>query len=133
MPEEHPNVALVQRLDLADLDGSRDVFADDVVFHYFNPRLPDLQGDYVGVSGIATFFERVGAATEGSFEVEPISIDAVGDELVVTQTRNRMLFQGAPIEIDVVEVWRIVSGRISEVWDIPSVYSTASAAPAQAP
>ena len=31
---------------------------------------------------------------------------------------------GQPIETDVVTVWRIVAGRIAEVWDIPSVYAS---------
>ena len=48
---------------------------------------------------------------------------AVGDELVVTHTKNRMTLQGRPIATDVVVVWRIVDGRIAEVWDIPSVHT----------
>ena len=50
---------------------------------------------------------------------------AVGDELVVVQTRNSLTLEGQPITIDVVVVWRIVDGRITEVWDIPSAYTLA--------
>ncbi len=60
-------------------------------------------------------------------KVKPISMTAVGDELVVVQTRNTMTLQGQPIAIDVVVVWRFVDGRIAEVWDIPSVYASAAA------
>jgi hypothetical protein len=50
-------------------------------------------------------------------------MSAVGDELVVTHTKNRMILQGRPIATDVVIAWRIVDGRIVEVWYIPSVYT----------
>lgn len=48
---------------------------------------------------------------------------AVGDELVVVQTKNTMILEGEAIAVDVVIVWRIVDGRIKEVWDIPSAYT----------
>ena len=123
MADEHANVSLLKRLDLSNLAAAADLFAQDVVFHYFNPRLPDIQGDYVGLTGIHTFFEKIGVLTGDTFRVEPISITAVGDELVVTQTKNKMTVQGQPIATDVVVVWRFVDGRIAEVWDIPSVHS----------
>lgn len=123
MTEEHPNVSLLKRFDPGNFAGTADLFAEDVVFHYFNPHLPDVQGDYVGPTGIQAFFEKVGALTEGTFQVEPVSVTDYGDELVVTHTKNRMTLEGRPIEIDVVVVWRIVGGRIAEVWDIPSVYT----------
>ena len=123
MAEEHANVSLLKRLDLRNIAAAADLFAQDVVWHFFNPLLPDVQGDYVGLTGIRTFFEKIGVLTGDTFQVEPISITAVGDELVVTHTKNRMTLQGQSIATDVVVVWRIVDGRIAEVWDIPSVYT----------
>jgi ketosteroid isomerase-like protein len=123
MAEEHANVSLLKRLDLSNLAAAADLFAQDVVFHYFNPRLPDVQGDYVGLTRIRAFFEKIGVLTGDTFRVEPVSITAVGDELVVTQTRNSLTVQGQTIAMDVVVVWRLVDGRIAEVWDIPSVHS----------
>ncbi len=123
MTEEHPSVTLLKRFDPSDIAGSADVFADDVVFHYFNPLLPDLQGDYVGKDGVQAFFEGVAKLTKGAFEVQPISVTPVGDELLVAQTRNTLVLGGRKIETDVVVVWRVVDGRIAEVWDIPSVHS----------
>jgi ketosteroid isomerase-like protein len=123
MTAEHPNISLVKRFDPGDLAGSADLFTPDFVWRFFNSRLPDIQGDYVGASGLRDFFERLTALTEGSFQVEPVSISAFGDELVVMHNRNRMTFEGRPIEVDVVVVWRVVEGRITEVWDIPSVFS----------
>ena len=126
MGEEHVNVSLIKRLDLGNMAATAGLFAQDVVFHFFNPLLPEVQGDYVGLSGIRSFFETIGAITGGTFSVEPISITAVGDELVVTHTKNRMTLQGRLIATDVVVVWRIVDGRIAEVWDIPSVHKPAT-------
>jgi ketosteroid isomerase-like protein len=122
-PAEHPNVALLKRLDFGNLDRSAELFAGNFVWHFFNPRLPDLERDYVGLSGLQTFLEKLGALTGGTFTVEPISVAAFGDELVVMHNKNRMILQGMAIETDVVVVWRIVDGRFSEVWDIPSVYA----------
>ena len=126
MSEEHPNVSLLKRLDFGNLADAADLFAEDFVWHFFNPRLPDVEGDYVGLNGLQTFLEKMVALTEGTFEVAPISVTAVGDELVIMHNKNRMTLQGMPIETDVVVVWRIVDGRFSEVWDIPSVYTPAS-------
>lgn len=129
MNQTHPNIELMSRLNPADIAGSTDVFADNVVFHYFNPRLAELEGDYVGVAGLADFFGKVAAISDGTFEVKPIAITPIGDELVVTHTRNSMVRRGENIDIDVVVVWRIVDGRIAEVWDIPSAYKKASGEP----
>ena len=38
-------------------------------------------------------------------------------------TKNRLTRDDALIETDVVVVWRIVDGKVAEVWDIPSVYA----------
>ena len=93
------------------------------MFHFFNPLLPDVQGDYVGLRGFQDFFEKMAGQTGGTFKVNPMSITPVGDELVVVHTKNTMTFADQQIETDVVVVWRIVEGLIWEVWDIPSVYS----------
>lgn len=121
MAEEHSNVSLLKRLDLGDLAGSADLFAEDFVWHFFNARLPDVQGDYVGLAGLQAFFEKLGATTGGTFKVEPISITPFGDELVVTCVRDTMVIEGMPVEIDAVVVWRIIGGRFAEAWDIPAV------------
>lgn len=120
---EHPNVALLKGLDFHNLDGSADLFAGNFVWHFFNPRLPDLEGDHVGLSGLRTFFDKLRALTAGTFAVEPISVAPFGDELVVMHTKNRMTLRGMAIETDVVVVWRIVDGKVAEVWDIPSVHA----------
>ena len=122
MPTEHPNITLLKGFDPNNIAKSADVFAEDVVFHFYNPRLPDVEGDYVGCREIQAFFERMANKTAGTFKVNPVSVTAVGDELLVTHTKNSMILEDQRIETDVVVVWRIVNGRIAEVWDIPSVY-----------
>lgn len=123
MTEVHPNVAVLSRFDPRNVAGSADVIAEDVVFHFFNPKLPDIQGDYVGLTAVQEFFGKMAEKTAGTFRVNPVSATAVGDELVVVQSKNTMILEGRQIEIDVVVVWRIVEGRITEVWDIPSVHT----------
>ena len=123
MAEEHPNITLLKKFDPANLAGAADVFSEDVIWHFFNPLLPDMQGDHVGRAGIRAFFEKMAELTRGTFKVNPVSVNAVGDELLVSQTRNTLTIEGRTIESDVVVVWRIVDGRITEVWDIPSVHA----------
>ena len=120
--EDHPNLALLKQINLQDIASSKDVFTEDVVFHYFNPNLPEMQGDYVGLDGLRTFFTRIGGTSKGTFRINPVSATAVGDELVMTHTRNTLTLNGTPIETDVAVIWRIVDGRIGEIWDIPSAY-----------
>ena len=123
MAETHPNVALLSRFDPANVAGIADVLSEDFVWHFFNPRLTDLHGDYLGPSGLQDFFEKMGSRTGGSFKVNPVAITPVGDELVVTQVKDTMVLEGQSIEVDAVVVWRIVDGRIVEAWDIPAVHA----------
>ena len=47
MNKEHPNIEVLKRLDLTNMEASAQVIAEDFVWHYFNPELPELQGDYL--------------------------------------------------------------------------------------
>ena len=123
MAKEHPNISVLQKFDPTNIAGSSDVLAEDAIFHFFNPLLPDVQGDYVGLKGFQAFFEKIRELTDGTFKVNPISATAIGDELVVVHTQNTMILENQQLETNVVVVWRIVDGRITEVWDIPSVYN----------
>ena len=118
MTEDHPNVALLKRIDLRNLAASKGLIAEDVVWHYANPNLPDMQGDYVGLDGVRSFFEAIAQKSGGTFKIDPMSITPVGDELVVVQSRNTLILEARSIAVDVVVVWRIVDGRVVEVWDI---------------
>ena len=126
MTEEHPNLALLSKLDIRDLDASAALFSDDFVWHYFNPHLPDIAGDYIGVDEFKKFFAILAGKTVGTFKVEPISAMSFGDELVVVRTRNTMNLEDKSIAVDVVVVWRIVDGKFAEGWDIPSAFTLAA-------
>ena len=123
MTATHPNVALLMKLNLRDLHASAALFDDDFVWHFFNPKLPDVQGDYVGVEGLKAFFGAMGAKTGGSFNVQPMSVTPIGDELLVVHVRDTMSLDGEALEVDAVVVWRIVAGQIREAWDIPAVFT----------
>ena len=122
MRTEHPNVSLFNQLDPANLAQSADILSENFVWHFFNPAVPHIQGDYVGLEGLQRFFEILSVMTGGTFQVEPISITPVGDELVIAHVKDRMTLNGESIELDAVVVWRVVDGLLAEAWDIPSVY-----------
>ncbi len=122
MADEHPNISVIGRFNPANLAGSADVLKDDVIWHFFNPRLPEIQGDYMGRDGLQAFFTKIAQATDGTFKVDPISVNAIGNELVVCHSKNTMTLSDQMVETDVVVVFRVVDGRIAEIWDIPSVY-----------
>ena len=119
----HPNLSLLNKLDLKNLDASASIIAENFTWHYFNPKLPELDGKYYGVEGFKEFFKKLAETSKGSFQINIIDARPIGDELVFTQTRNRLMFESDIIEFDVVVVWRIVNEKISEGWDIPSVYN----------
>ena len=123
MNPEHPNISILKKFNPADIASAAEIIAEDVIFHYFNPELPDIAGDYVGFEGFQTFFSKIGELTKGTFQVHPQAITTWGDELVVTCTKNTMVLPDKQIETDVVVVWRILNGKIKEVWDIPSVFT----------
>ncbi|MBY5935132.1 nuclear transport factor 2 family protein [Tateyamaria omphalii] len=121
MQTEHANIDLIAKIDITDIPAQADLFQRDVVWHFFNPMAPNLAGSYRGVDGIAEFFDKVRGHGHGSFAVQPKLAWAVGDELVVVQSRNRLGQGIEAINFDVVVVWRIIDGKIAEVWDIPAV------------
>jgi len=118
MTETHPTLAVLGQLDTNDMAASAHLFSEDAVWHYSNPNLPELQGDYAGLDGIRTFFAALAEKSEGTFRIEPVSAVPVGPELVVVQSRNTLTLANKIVTVDVVVVWRIVAGRILEVWDI---------------
>ncbi|NNE52166.1 MAG: nuclear transport factor 2 family protein [Sulfitobacter sp.] len=118
MTQDPPSIQVVKQIDLGNLDAKPELFADDVVWHYHNPNLPDVTGDYIGLEGIKAFFRKVAALSKGTFRVDPQSIIPIGNELVFVHVRDILTIDGKKIALDVVVVWRIVDGQVREVWDI---------------
>ena len=123
MQSDHSNIKIIEKIDQDDIAASAGVFHPDVVWHFFNSMAPEVAGSYQGLDGIADFFRKVRTLGQGSFRIEPTGAWAVGDELVVTQTRNRLGNGDAEIAFDVVVVWRVVDGKVTEVWDIPAIHT----------
>ena len=121
MNKEHPNISILKRFDPANPNTLAGVLAEDFVWHYINPELPELEGDYSGLSGLIDFFEEIGGRTGGSFKVNPISIIPMGEQLIITHVKDVMLLEGKQMEIDAVVLWCIIDGKIKEAWDIPVI------------
>lgn len=124
------NLSLLERLEKLlphNLDSAQDLIADTFVWHYFNPALPEIAGDYKGIKGLCAFFEKLAVVTDNTFNVKIHQVIPVGEELVVVHANPSMTFAGESFELDAVVVWRIVGDRITEAWDIPSVYKVKSA------
>ena len=122
----HPNLSLLERfapLIPNDLPKAKELFADDFVWHYFNPELPELAGDYSGFKGLQTFFQKLGTLTNNTFDVQDKQVMSVGDELVITCAKPSMTLDGESFETDAVVIWRIVDNQVTEAWDIPAVHT----------
>ncbi|MEM6838872.1 MAG: nuclear transport factor 2 family protein [Cyanobacteria bacterium P01_C01_bin.120] len=120
------NLLLLQRLEKLvphDLDSAQNLIADNFIWHYFNPALPEVAGDYMGLSGLQEFFQKLSVLTHGTFKVETHQVIPVGEELVVVHANPSMTFAEQSFELDAVVVWRIVGDRITEAWDIPSIFT----------
>ena len=119
----HPNISLLEKLDIRNLDECKNIISDNFTWHYFNPELSELEGDYHGIKEFNDFFLKLAEIVKGSFKMNVIDSRPAGDELVVTHTCNSLTKDDKHIEFDVVVVWRIVNGKITEGWDIPAVNS----------
>jgi len=133
MPDAiHPNLSIIHKLDIKNLDACADIIADNFVWHYFNPKRTEIEGNYQGVSGLKDFFAKMNRTGNGTFQVNPVDVRPVGDELVVVHVCNRLALpamESSAIEFDAVVVWRIVNGKIAEAWDIPAVHSVRTVDP----
>lgn len=126
MTEVHPNLELLMRFNPNDPESSASLFAEDFVWHYFNSRLPDIQGDYAGFAGLKRFFQAMAKKSGASFKVNPVTAIPIGNELLVSHVQNTMTFEDGPLAINAVVVWRFVDGKIAEAWDIPAVHEVAA-------
>ncbi|MBT9315895.1 hypothetical protein [Leptothoe spongobia] len=43
-----------------------------MIWHYYNPRLPDLHGDYIRRAGIKTFFEKLRLLAGSAFKTNMV-------------------------------------------------------------
>ena len=125
MNKEHPNISLLKQFNPANPISAAELLAEDFVWHYINPELPEMEGDYLGLAGLLDFFKRIAGRTSGSFKVNPLSIALMGDDIVVTHVKDNMTLNGKQMEIDAIVVWCIIEGKIKEAWDIPVIPTAA--------
>ena len=122
----HPNVDVLNRVNFQNLESCANLFTDDFIWHYRNPKRPDIDGDYHGVAELGCFFAKLNEISKGRFQINPIDVRPVGDELVFVHACNRLTLddmEKKTVEFDAIVIWRIIDGRIHEAWDIPAVHS----------
>ncbi|NIX65110.1 nuclear transport factor 2 family protein [Gaetbulibacter sp. S0825] len=124
MNKEHPNISILKRFNPANPNTLVEVLAEDFVWHYINPKLTELEGDYSGLTGLTDFFQKIADRTSGSFKVNPISIIPLGDELIITHVKDTMVLDGRTMKVDAVVLWCIIDGEIKEAWDIPAIHTS---------
>ncbi len=123
MKKAHPNIEVLKRFDPTNIAAMAEVLAEDFVWHFINPELPEVQGDYFGLDGLADFFKKMGGHTDGTFKVNPLSITPIGDEFVVVHVKDTMALNGKQMEIDAIVLWHIIDEKIKEAWDIPALHT----------
>ncbi|MEO0434743.1 MAG: nuclear transport factor 2 family protein [Cyanobacteria bacterium J06656_5] len=129
MSTAQANISLLEKLPALipdKLGEMKESFADDFVWHYINPQLPQVHGDYQGIEGLQEFFIKLGGLTDNTFNVRIQHTHAVGSEFVVVHACPNMTLDGSSFEIDSVVVWRMVDQQIKEAWDIPGLHSSRS-------
>ena len=123
MDSAHPNIKILKRFNPANPNTLSDVLAEDFVWHYINPKLTELEGDYYGLSGLTAFFQKLSGRTKGSFRVNPKTIIPIGDELVITHVKDSLSLDDKSMTIDAIVLWCIIEGKIKEAWDIPIAHT----------
>ena len=121
------NLLLLQHLEKRlphDLGSAQDLIADNFVLHYSNSALPEIAGDYKGIEGLQTFFEKLAAITDNTFDIKIHQVIPADEELVGVHANASMMFAEKSFELDAVVGWRILGDRITEAWDIPSIFAT---------
>ena len=124
MNEEHPNISILKRFNPLNPNTLAEVLSEDFVWHYINPTLTELEGDYSGLSGLTDFFQKIADRTSGTFKVNPISIIPLGDELILTYIKDTMVLDVRTMKVDAVVLWCIIDGEIKEAWDIPAIHNS---------
>jgi uncharacterized protein len=117
---EHPNAALMHRVDDALLAGDFPAFLSlhtaDVVMHV--PGDGPLAGDHYGRDGIAAVFEKEMAMLDAPPEMVPLdnlgSDDHAGAVMIQRMQREGRSYEGVQIILA-----RIRDGQLAEVWFRP--------------
>ena len=125
---EHPNVAVVNRMTKAVMDGDRDTlescFTADMVFHVRGaiPRA----GDHVGVEGFLFVIGNIMELTQGDVKLDQLF--AVGTDGWAVEWEHAVLGRkGRTLEFDDAFIYRFEGDRIAEMWMLSAAPSGSEA------
>lgn len=117
---KHSHVAMIEKLyfDFSNKNWKEFLEAcpDQITFQVAGKS--KLAGKYTKENFISEFASRLQDLSGGTFEIEVHDILASDRHATVLAT-NRLIFQGKPIELRTVHVWRIENGRPVAWYEYP--------------
>jgi ketosteroid isomerase-like protein len=115
---DHPNIELMRRYSAALLDGQAAAalpfFTEDLVLHI--PGRSPHAGTFHGQDAVLAYYTRLFRDTDGQLEVLGVDDHLASDDHAATLVRWRLTRGGRSIEVDRIALYRIVDGRIAEIW-----------------
>lgn len=114
---QHPNVATIDRMTQAALDGDVDtlaqIFTEDMVVHVRGtfPRV----GDHRGATGFANVVGYINEITKGDVKLDQLFAIADGDWAAEWE-RATLGRDGKTLEMHDAFIYRFEDGRIAEMW-----------------
>jgi ketosteroid isomerase-like protein len=114
----HPNIELMSRY-LATLSAGRaadalEYYAEDCVLHI--PGRSPHAGTYRGQDAVLDYYTRVFQDTNGRFENLGVDDILASDDHAASLVHWRVTRGDRTIDVDRVVIYRIVEGRIAEIW-----------------
>lgn len=117
----HPNEDVIRSYVTAfatgDLDTARRYLADDIVYHVGGSH--PLAGDYRGKDPVVAFFTQRSERTGGTFKVVPHDLLA-NDQHGVALSNVTVERDGKHYAWDVVTVYHVANGTVTECWILDS-------------
>lgn len=113
----HPNEDVIRSYVMAfaagDLDAAKSYLADDIVYHVGGSH--PLAADYRGKDQVIDFFKQRSGRTGGTFKVVPHDLLA-NDQHGVALSNVTVERDGRHFAWDVVTVYHVVDGKVTECW-----------------
>lgn len=117
MPD-HPNIELMRRYSAALQAGQAATalpfYADDLVVHI--PGRSPHAGTFHGQDAVLAYYTRVFRDTDGRLDVLGVDDVLASDDHAAVLVRWRLTRGSRSIDVDRVVIYRIVDGRIAELW-----------------